>query len=187
LLDTNIIEYWYDEYWYDEYWYDEYWYDEYWYDEKHGEKHRNVLSRTRSLPEASPLAVSVITLGEIEYGCRVVSPAADTPIQKSSKAFVRDKLPRVLTVTKSTTSYYGALRARLFAKFAPKKKRLRGMRPEQLKDPVTSRELGIQENDVWIAAQAVEHNLVLVTADKMKRVREVLGGDLPLDIEDWTA
>jgi predicted nucleic acid-binding protein len=166
LLDTNIIEY--------------------WYDESHGEKHRTVLSRIQLLPETSPLAVSVITLGEIEYGCRVVSPAGDTPVQESLKAFVRDKLPRVLAVTKSTTLYYGALRARLFDKFALKEKRTKGMRPEQLRDPVTSLELGVQENDVWIASQAIEHKLVLVTADKMKRVREVLGGDLSLDIEDWT-
>ena len=45
-------------------------------------------------------------------------------------------------------------------------------------------ELGIDENDLWIAAQAIEHNLVLVTNDEMKRIKHVAGP--VLDIEDWT-
>jgi predicted nucleic acid-binding protein len=51
-------------------------------------------------------------------------------------------------------------------------------------DPVTSRELGIQENDLWIAAQALEYNLVLVTNDKMDRIRDVCED---LQVENWTA
>jgi predicted nucleic acid-binding protein len=52
-----------------------------------------------------------------------------------------------------------------------------------LVDPLTAKCLGIQENDLWIAAQAYESNLVLVTHDKMDRLREV-ASDL-LAFEDW--
>ena len=69
-----------------------------------------------------------------------------------------------------------------FEKYAPNVKRRRGLRPEQLIDPVTSQELGIQENDLWIAAQALEYNLVLVTNDKMERIRDVCE---ELQIENW--
>lgn len=51
-------------------------------------------------------------------------------------------------------------------------------------DPVTAKELGIDENDLWIAAQSIEHNLILVSNDKMARIREVAGP--VLDVEDWT-
>ncbi|MBA7697023.1 hypothetical protein ES703_105681 [subsurface metagenome] len=66
----------------------------------------------------------------------------------------------------------------------PKKKRA-GLRPEQLVDPVTSLELGIQENDLWIAAQVVVRGLILVTTDKLSHIREVAGDDL--HIENWMA
>jgi predicted nucleic acid-binding protein len=51
-------------------------------------------------------------------------------------------------------------------------------------DPVTSRELGIQENDLWIAAQALEYNLVLVRNDKMDRIRDACE---ELQVENWAA
>ncbi|MCH7920211.1 MAG: hypothetical protein IIC50_19795 [Planctomycetes bacterium] len=73
------------------------------------------------------------------------------------------------------------LRAALFDKYAPKKNR-KGLRPEQLIDPVTSKGLGVQENDIWIASQALEHNLVLVTNDQMNHLREVASD---LRVENW--
>jgi len=54
-----------------------------------------------------------------------------------------------------TANTYGELRSLLFDKYAPNDKRKKNLRPEQLVDPITSLELGIQENDLWIAAQAI--------------------------------
>jgi tRNA(fMet)-specific endonuclease VapC len=126
--------------------------------------------------------VSAITLGEIEYGLSVVSE--DRPAEHQAlRAFVDRHLPMVLDIRKTTRIYYGMLRARLFETYAPREKRRRGLRPEQLIDPVTSRELGIQENDIWLAAQALEFNLVLVTNDTMERIRDVCK---ELQIENWS-
>ena len=77
---------------------------------------------------------------------------------------------------------YGELRAKLFEKFAPKNNK-KGLRPEQLVDPITSLVLGIQENDLWITAQAMARNLILVTNDKLSRIKEVTGSDLR--IKNW--
>jgi len=97
------------------------------------------------------------------------------------KQFAQKRL--LLNVSRSTTSVYGDLRARLFEKYAPRKKRTKRRRPEQLQSPVTSKELGIHENDLWIAAQAIERNLVLVSNDAhMKRIRDVAP---ELQVEDW--
>jgi len=156
LLDTNHVRYWFD-------------------------NSAGVLARIATLPKETPLRVSAITLGEIEYGHKAESPSAPTEIQLKFSLFVRSKLPAVLPVTTSTTTYYGDIRSKLFTRFSPKQKQKR-RRPEQLLDPVTGKELGIQENDVWIAAQALEHDLILVTNDPMHRIREVV---LDLRVENW--
>jgi tRNA(fMet)-specific endonuclease VapC len=161
LLDTNILDFWHD---------------------PHSPQHDAVIRRLDSLDPATPLRISAVAWGEIEYGHRCVSPS-DTAIQVGFRRFLDTRLPRALEIRKTTAMYYGQLRAQLFDKFAPKGKK-KGRRPEQLVDPLTAAELGIQENDLWIAAQAMEHNLVLVTHDRIARIREVVV-DL-LDIEDWT-
>ena len=161
LLDTNILAYWHD---------------------PNSPKHEAVIHRLHSLDSATPLRISAVAWGEIEYGHRCVSPS-DTAIQAKFRRFLETRLPRVLDIRKTTAIYYGQLRAKLFDKFAPKGKR-KGLRPEQPVDPLTAAKVGIQENDLWIAAQAMEHNLVLATHDRITRIREV-APDL-LEIEDWT-
>ena len=148
-------------------------------------QHERVAQHIQELPEATPLMISAITLGEIEFGLRVskVNTSEQEASQDALRAFIHTNLPMVLDVTKTTRIYYGALRADVFEKYAPKAKRRSGLRPEQLIDPVTSQELGIQENDLWIAAQALEYNLVFVTNDKMERIRDVCED---LRVENWT-
>ena len=54
-------------------------------------------------------------------------------------------------------------------------------------DAIAARELGFDENDLWIVAQAVERNLVLVTSDKMNRIRDTVRSLYrELRFEDWT-
>ncbi len=152
----------------------------YWYDEGKSE-HPYVVARIEALPGNTPLRVSAISLGEVEYGHRIVS-ATDTPVQVSFRVFIAERLPTPLVITQGTAHYYGEIRAKLFKKFFGKR-RLKGLRPEQMTDPVTSKDLGIQENDLWIAAQAAEHGLVLVSGDSMNRIQAVVA-DL-LRIENW--
>ena len=143
---------------------------------------QRVVQHIQELPDATPLMISAITLGEIEYGLQVAR--IDALKQEDYRAFISTNLPMVLDITKATRIYYGSLRASVFETYAPNARRRRGLRPEQLIDPVTSRELGIQENDLWIAAQALEYNLVLVTNDKMDRIRDVCED---LQVENWIA
>ncbi|MGE4198650.1 MAG: hypothetical protein AB7G11_16190 [Phycisphaerales bacterium] len=79
------------------------------------------------------------------------------------------------------------LRTRLFNTYAPGGKRKPRMRPEQLVDPATAKELQIQENDLWLCAQAIAHGMVLVTNDRMTQIRDVASGMSPgLLIQNWT-
>ena len=162
LLDTCIVSCWHD---------------------KRKEGHPHVVAHLDALPPDAPFRISAITLGEMEYGHSVESPHVETPIQVEFRQFVTDRLPNSLEISRGTAVHYGRIRARLFEKFVGNRERKR-LRPEQLVDPVTSRELGIHENDLWIAAQAVEYRLVLVTGDSMNNIRTVVG-DL-LRIENWS-
>ena len=108
-------------------------------------------------------------------------------MQDEYTRFIRKELPVRLEVNLDAVAVYGELRSRLFNKYAPREKRKRGMRPEQLVDPITSKELGIQENDLWLCAQAAAHDMVLVTNDAMCRIREVSQDMQPaLLIQNWT-
>ena len=171
LLDTQTISYWYD---------------------TACRQHQAVVANIESfrkqteVMEHKPrLLVSVITLGEIEFGHRVNLPL-NPDVQAGFLRFVREELPEPMEVITDATSAFGELRSRLFNKYAPLGKRKPKMRPEQLTDPIASRELGIQENDLWLCAQAIGQKMVLVTNDKMHRIREVSQDMQPaLLIQNW--
>ena len=135
LLDTQTIRYWHDS-----------------ACAEHAAVAGNVVRLRQAVTnlEVQPkLLISVISLGEIEYGHRVALPWDSKP-QAAYMAFVRQELPDVFELSKDATEAYGELRARLFNKFAPAGKRLRKMLPEQLIDPATAKELAIRENDLWL-------------------------------------
>lgn len=161
LLDTNVVRFWFD---------------------RTRPEHEAVNRRYGALPEATLLHVSAISLGEVEYGHRILGEQGDSEQEAAFNRFILERLPVVLPVEKHTRESYGSLRARLFDRFAPKARRKKKLRPEQLTDPATGLALGIDENDLWIAAQALEHNLVLVTHDSMNRIREAAP---ELRVEDW--
>lgn len=170
LLDTNIWEYWFNK-------------------EGHPEKHANIECRVSKLVNleknteefAWRLGISFITFGEIDYGYNAMTKK-ERSREREFREFISSKEPWIPPIDKHTAKTYGELRARLFEKYAPKDKKRKGLRPEQLIDPVTSLELGIQENDLWITAQAVTFNLTLVTNDKkMGRIHEVADGELHVD------
>lgn len=145
-----------------------------------------IRNASQSLDPKPKLLVSVVTLGEIDFGQRVAL-APNSAAQTAYLKFVREELPESLEVSSDAAAAYGELRARLFNKYAPGDKRKPKMLPEQLVDPATAKELGIQENDLWIAAQAMAHGMVLVTNDRMTRIREVAAGmNMPLLIQNWT-
>ncbi len=131
------------------------------------------------------LLICAITVGEVEDG---LESAPAFPPEKRQK--VRRTLAAfdpVLEISHDTAApWYSTTRARLFDKYGSKKKRgqrRRVKRIESLTDTETARELGIDENDLWIASVALQYNLVLVTADKgIEEIRSVCPR---LRLENW--
>lgn len=131
--------------------------------------------------------ICAVTVGEVEYGLQV-APIADQARQSDvRKVLYSFEQATVLHVDKNVAKdSYAPLRALLFQKFADKnakgraKKRCVG----EWQDPATQKELGIQENDLWIASVAMTYNLTLVTADKMTNIKQAASG-LSLHMENW--
>lgn len=98
------------------------------------------------------VAIPVIVIGELNYGAQY-STNVERNLDNINK--VTNNYD-VLNVTTETTSQYGIIKAQLRKKGKP-----------------------IPENDIWIAAIAQQHNLVLVTRDK--HFSEIDG----LDIVPW--
>lgn len=172
LLDTNILRYWYD---------------------SKSPKHQTVLTKIKKIgqPDSetgyiSKIFISVVTLAEVEYGHRVTA-TPDIPTQEAYRTFIEKQLPPALEITRPILEPYAELRSWLFNNYSDKKLRAKARRPEELVDPTTARELGIDENDLWIAAHAALHNLVLVTADRLARLAKAIEqAGIGPEIQDWT-
>ena len=145
----------------------------------------NILRAFFHGKSSSPVWVSIIAFGEIEYGLKV-TPQMDEVSQKEVRKRMAEYV--FLDVNKHTVEPYSNLRSALFTKYSPRKKRgrLKVKWPEDLQERTGAKKLGVQENDIWIAAQAVQYNLVLVTGDYMRRIKEVSTNlDYPLQLATW--
>lgn len=123
--------------------------------------------------------ICCITIGEIEYGLKI-APDKDSTKQGLAKRLI-EEFHSYSIDNDIAREQYATLRSRLFERYAPIKGHKK--RVEEWIDPTTSKELQVQENDIWIAAVAMAYNFVLVTHDKMNAIKSVVGEDLT--IVDW--
>ncbi len=165
----------------------------YWFNPNKEPLHSNVLKRVAELKHQSEngnnpfkVWISSVTWGEIEFGYRVQTKK-DSSLETQFRQFINDIAPIEFQIDKHVTLQYGRIRAMLFEKFGPKDKRINGRRPEQLIDPVTSLQLKVQENDLWIVSQAITRDFTLVTNDtvSLKPLLDVVSNEL--HIENWAA
>lgn len=137
-------------------------------------RHSEVRAVIRALDSDSTQFVSTVSLAELDFGVRLseihTGSSSDTLEQMLRKAYGH----AVLEITKHTASAYAELKAKLAGRYLTKV--VRNSRPrwvEDWKDRATGQKLQIDENDLWICAQAKERSLVLVTADRrMKRIQD---------------
>jgi len=166
---------------------------EYWFNPAREPEHSNVLKRVSELEEECKetlfsyrVWISSITCGELEYGYQAQLDKEHS-LETSFRQFIHKVSPKEFVINKHVTCDYGIIRAKLFEKYGPKKKKKKGLRPEQLIDPVTSLQLKIQENDLWLVAQAITKSLIFVTNDRksLKPLLEIVGDELT--VENWAA
>ena len=132
--------------------------------------HSHVRERLEELGDVL-VYLAVVSIAEVEYG-RQVAPVIDT----AQQAEVRGAMGgcAVLQIDRHTAQTYAEIRAILFRTYAPRDRRGRITQTyvEDLVERTTGKELGIQENDLWIVSVAVQYNLIFATNDRMQRVME---------------
>ena len=97
---------------------------------------KKTISRVKQI---DGVYVPVIVIGELYYGA---NKSDQTPKRKSEIEQL-EEMVTILNITSSTARIYGEIKDKLRAKGRP-----------------------IPENDIWIAATSLEHQLTLLTKDK---------------------
>jgi tRNA(fMet)-specific endonuclease VapC len=128
------------------------------------------LAAAAAARSAEQLTTSVVVAGELRYG------AAVSERSHENAAAVEDFLGRIdqLLISPATAQHYADLKSRLLVRYGPRERaRRRGFDLARL---------GFTDNDLWIAASAIEHDAVLVSDDgDYGRITEVSD----LRVETW--
>lgn len=138
-------------------------------------RHTNAVAfKDQHVGQEQRLFVCVISLAEMQFGLNMYEMRAPRPSEADLDALRKhiqaaDSLSEPLDVTHHVATEQGRLRSKWACKLAPRKAaqgKLKGVPPEQWSDDWPAITLQITENDIWIAAMALTHDLTLVTCDK---------------------
>lgn len=99
------------------------------------------------------VATSVIVVGELVFMAE--NSQQKTANLKVVQAFVQSI--DIYQIDKEIAEIYGQFKAEIISRFGPREKSRRRT--------ITIEELGVSDNDLWIAATAIRHNLTIVSAD----------------------
>jgi tRNA(fMet)-specific endonuclease VapC len=116
-----------------------------------------VLDRLASLGDES-IATCTIVKGEL------IDMAARSQQQQANLALVQRFLIGlyIYPIDETTAEIYGNLKAAVFDRYAPKNKAQRRQ--------TNMTQLGLGENDLWITAIAIQHQLTLVTSTLLQKL-----------------
>lgn len=126
--------------------------------------HEAVRAAVATLDPASPQLVSIITIAELRYGLALSTAAGqrlehiETCIEKAEEhalAGLGRYTAEAFALVKSSVARHRVDLARRIPRWV-----------EGWTDRVTSELLQIDENDLWLAAQALERNYVVLTCDR---------------------
>ena len=133
-----------------------------------------IVAKRDSLPRNAQIRACVITLGEIEAGHQMTQSTDQEKRDEYTKFVNREFVPNALGITASTRFHYADVMGRLWEAHPPP----RGVKTERY---LVSK-FGVDINDVWTIAVAIEHGLTLVTQDRMPEIRAIVP---ELDVENW--
>jgi tRNA(fMet)-specific endonuclease VapC len=128
-----------------------------------------VLDRLANLGEES-ITTCTIVKGEL------IDMAARSKQRQTNLALIQRFLGGlyIYPIDETTAEIYGNLKAAVFDRYAPQDK------SQRRRTNIT--QLGIGENDLWIAAVTLQHQITLVTADRdFQRIQVVQ----PFNLESW--
>lgn len=129
----------------------------------------NVIAALQSR-SANDIGIRIITYGELLYMTEKSERLAQN--LAAVQAFLMGV--DLYLIDEETAIFYSQLKAAVFNQFAPKDKSKR--RSTSVGD------LGFDDHDLWIAATAIQHNLIIVSADSdFVRIQQAQ----PFLVESW--
>ncbi|MBD2070741.1 type II toxin-antitoxin system VapC family toxin [Leptolyngbya sp. FACHB-671] len=118
----------------------------------------------------SEIGISIITYGELLYMAEKLERKAQNFV--AVQAFLANV--DLYFIDEETAILYSQLKTAVFNQFAPKDKSKRRS--------TSAGDLGFDDHDLWIAATAIQHNLVVVSADSdFIRIQQAQ----PFSLESW--
>ena len=137
--------------------------------------HRSIRRALAGFGQESVQLISAVTIAELRFGL-ALSRAAGRPMDHI-EACIRSAEQHPLA---EIGRYTGESFAYIKSEVAKRRLDIRRRIPRWVEgwtDRATGEKLQIDENDLWIAAQGLEKNFVVVTSDK--DIRDIVGDAVP--------
>jgi len=131
--------------------------------------------------ENSQIYLSAVVWGEVIFGAKT-NPKF--PFDEY-REFIRKDKPLILPIDEHVAEVFGILKAEIFEKKSAKVFRANSGRKNLLKNPIPAKDMGVDENDLWLAAQALARNLILITSDRMQNILGLAPKELKYEL--WQA
>lgn len=126
--------------------------------------HSAVRTALEALGPDDPQYVSVAVMAELRYGMEAAALAGQDVTHIRRTLIEADRYP-LAEINRHTAEAYGDVKARLAHRWVDLATRLPRW-VEDWKERASTRTLQIDENDLWLVAQAVERNYRLITSDR---------------------
>ncbi len=126
--------------------------------------HAAIRQAVAAFDARSPQLVSAVTIAELRFGL-ALSRAAGRPLAHIEACIERAEEHPLAEFGRYTAEAFAHVKSSVALHRVDVRKRIPRW-VEGWTDRVTGQLLQIDENDLWIAAQAVERNLVVVTSDR---------------------
>ena len=132
------------------------------------QKHKEILEVVQGKTSKEFAYISVVALAELTTGAEFFEAFTGLQIPAFRERLAAAHQHRLLDVTHHTATAYGELKRAVAQMWMPEimkdiAKRRRFV--EDWIDETTGKKLGIDENDLWMCAQAKERDLIFVTED----------------------
>jgi len=129
----------------------------------------NVLQKIASLVDV-PISTCSVVIGELFFGA-YKSDQTQRNVQLIEQFF--NKM-RIYQIDNETARIYGRIKAGIIDHFGPKDRSQRRI--------AKTEKMGFRDNDLWISAVAIQHELIIVSADSdFQRLRHIED----LEVESW--
>jgi len=132
-----------------------------------------VTDRIEKL-EKSQIYLSAVVWGEVVFGAKANPKFSFDEYRE----FIYKDKPLILPVDEHVAEVFGSLKAVIFENKSAKIVRSNSGRAGLFKNPIPARDMGVHENDLWLVAQALAYNLVLITSDRMHTILELAPKEL---------